>query len=151
MSLGLEITYTRPSADVPFWTDYLAAQTDPSFDLLKTSYQNVLAVVDPAGSSDLKRRIVDDPATPLVRKLQWSLPTMPAGTPLDQAIIFHRKKIREVIHEGVNDASFTVSGDDSFDGTPRTYARNAVWQWKSSYDEQNGIDLTNVELKELDF
>lgn len=151
MSKGLEITYTRPSTDVPWWTDFLAAQTDPAFDDLKESYQRVLAIVDPEGTGVLKRRIIDDPAQPLVRKLQWSMSEMPGDYTLEQAILYHRKLIKRELHENINDHSIIESAEISFDGIPRTYARCLVWDWRISYDETNGIVNSANEIKDFDF
>lgn len=151
MSKGIEITYTRPSADVPWWTDFLVSQTSPEYDDLKASYQRVLAVVDPEGDGVFKRRIIDDPATPLVRKVQWSMKDMPADLDLDQAIFYHRKLIRSEIQEGINDGTIVESAETSFDGIPRSIARCLVWDWRMNYDLKANIENSGSEIKDFDF
>jgi hypothetical protein len=91
-----------------------------------------------------------DPNDPLTRKVQWSMSELPEGSTADQAFIHWKTKTREYVIAN-NDAPYTESAEESFDGIPRTVPRNLALTFFANYNEANGYNISSMEMVDVDF
>jgi hypothetical protein len=149
---GLQLTYNIPEGTL-WWQEFIdSVATDPAYADLVSSYNTFLSYVDPSPSNDspLKRRVIIDPNTPLTRKVQWSMSDLPAGSTAEQAHIHYKIKVREYIIAN-NDAPYTESAEESFDGIPRSVPKNLALTFFTNYNEANGYNIFSMEMVDVDF
>ena len=64
---------------------------------------------------------------------------------------FHYKiKVREYIIAN-NDAPYTESAEESFDGIPRSVPKNLALTFFTNYNEANGYNIFSMEMVDVDF
>ena len=148
---ALQLTLTKPPEKM-WWLEFIASVTnDPVYADLIASHNTYLAYVDPSPSNDspLKRRIVIDPATPNTRKIQWLMPDLPIEYNAEQAYIHYRKKIRDFVTSH-NDAPYTETAEESFDGIPRQIPKNLALSFYNNYTSLNGYEIVNKEVVDIE-
>lgn len=150
MTIGIEIVHTRPSTDVAWADDFLNSQTSADFDPIKASAVKYFEAYSETGTTGIKRRHIKSDDNPLVMLVQYSFDGIPADD-IDAAYIALRKKQKEVLVNHINDAPYTETADQSFDGVARVYPANLFHEWTKKYYLEQGLDLSQVRYVEVDF
>jgi len=148
---ALEMTLTIPPGTL-WWQEFIASVTnDPAYADLITSHNTYLAYIDPSPSnnSPLKRRIVIDPENPLTQKHQFIMSDLPEGYSVEQAYIHFRRKMRDftLAH---NDAPYTETAEESFDGISRIIPKNLAVSVCNNYRSINGYQIVDTQIVDVE-
>ncbi len=148
---ALQLTLTRPPEKM-WWLPFIeSVANDPAYAELIASHNTFLAYVDPSPSnnSPLRRRVLSDPDNPLIRKIQWIMPDLPENSTPEEAYIHYRLKARDFILAH-NDAPYTETAEESYDGIPRVIPKNLALSFFNNYMAINGFEIINKEIVDID-
>jgi len=149
---ALQITFTIPPGTL-WWPQFIeSVANDPAYAPLVASYNDLQNYFDPTVDNGVttKKRIIVYPENLNMRSVQWRMSDLPEGYDAEQAYVFYRKKMREFILSH-NDAPYTESAEESFDGISRTIPRNLALSFFLDFNEVHGFELTGMELVDVDF